>query len=128
MSDKPYVRMTFDAMQRRSLRHLVSALDEDDFAMPGGGAVASAITGYTEWVGEGEPVLTMGWDWEMRAGTHGGSVALRRVGDPRSNLCVVMRAGAADDIEDSSTLLKILIDRSNWQEETLRYLQRRYDG
>ena len=126
MSDKPYVRMTFDAMQRRALRHLVSALDEDDIGQPGDGAFASAITGYTEWVGEGEPVLTMGWDWEMRAGSDG--VALRRVGDPRSNLCVVMRQGAADDIADSSTLLKILIDRSNWQEETLRYLQRRYDG
>lgn len=126
MSDRPYVRMTFAAMQRRQLRHLVSALDDDLAVAAGDGATASAITGYTEWVGEGEPVLTMGWDWEMRAGEAG--VALRRVGDPRSNLCVVMRAGAADDLDDSDTLLKILIDRSNWQEETLRYLQHRYHG
>ncbi|HZX27654.1 MAG TPA: DUF4902 domain-containing protein, partial [Telluria sp.] len=70
--------------------HLLSGVDDDRPADPDHGATSTTITGYTEWLSTTEPVVTLGWDWQLSA--RDGLLQLCRIGPPRSNL----------EIDDSS--------------------------
>jgi hypothetical protein len=65
-----YVRLTADELLATPLAHLESAVDTDD----GGDApsrlgeaarLLPCIRGYTEWVGQGRPNVSVGWDWTL---------------------------------------------------------------
>lgn len=68
-SSDGYVRIPASALRSITLRHITTAKDQSiaavDVAIP-----ATAVTGYTEWVGtwEGAPV-SLGWDWALVEGT-----------------------------------------------------------
>lgn len=116
------VRLTFHALRDSQVVHLISGLDED--CPPGGGdAVLSAITGYTEWVSQEQPALTLGWDWQMQAASR---VGLRRISAPRSNVRLLNAAGAELGHEQADTLLQDFIDGIDWQAEALLYIVARY--
>ncbi len=123
MSDTGYIYLTVDELCAGALVHLISGVDAHD-GLPGAGAVATAITGYTEWVSEGGRVLTIGWDWQMTA--DGDIVRLRRIGPPSSNLMLQSRArrnlGHARTVE----LLKDYLDGFDWQPATLGHISARY--
>lgn len=106
------------------LIHLISGVDEDgpddiaDYAVP------TLITGYTEWIGEGEPELTIGWDWKMTF--ESSCVRLVRVSEPSSN--VAMHGDDGSDLGPAATAhhLANKVDGFNWQEEALQYINIRY--
>ena len=123
MSDTGYIYLTVDELCAGALVHLISGVDVQD-GLAGAGAVATDITGYTEWVSEGGRVLTIGWDWQMTAA--GDSVCLHRIGAPSSNLMLQSRArrnlGHARTVE----LLNDYLDGFNWQPVTLGHISTRY--
>jgi hypothetical protein len=119
MSETGYIYLTVDELCAGALVHLISGVDAQE-GLPCAGAVVTEITGYTEWVSEDGPVLTIGWDWQMTAD------GLQRIGPPSSNLMLQSRArrnlGHARTVE----LLKDYLDGFNWQPVTLGHISTRY--
>jgi hypothetical protein len=117
------IRLLPDALDSLDLVHLISGLDEDAPASASA-AVATTISGYTEWITHSAPAVTLGWDWQMLGASS--RVLLRRVGEPRSNLMIVDDEG--DDLghERSSAVLEQWIDIFRWQDSALSCLDQRY--
>ncbi len=106
------------------LVHLISGLDEGMPAAGGDAASPTVITGYTEWISDTEPVLTIGWDWQMN--THQLPVQLQRIDVPRSNLMI--QDSSANDLgqDKAATLLEQYVDSLDWQDTTLAHITARY--
>jgi hypothetical protein len=126
MSDTGYIRLSFAELQDVLIVHLISGVDEDVPAQTSDGAIATAITGYTEWISEGGHVITIGWDWQMQLEHE--HVQLRRIGAPSSN--VMLQTAARGDLGPVKTaiLLETFIDGINWQSETLEFINVRYNA
>ena len=58
-----YLRLTWPRLLDTQFSHLFSGLDAE--LEPGMGASASTICGYTEWISHAEPVVSLGWDWQL---------------------------------------------------------------
>lgn len=114
LSNDGYIRMTLLQLQGIPLQHLLSGLDED---------CSATIAGYTEWLSEGQPAITLGWDWCMV-----GHAKLQRVDEPRSNLMLVDEAGCDLGYDATLVLLGKFVDGMEWQKTTLSALEERYSG
>ncbi|MGV7211654.1 DUF4902 domain-containing protein [Oxalobacteraceae bacterium A2-2] len=121
-TDTGAVRVPLDQLAQLHLIHLVSGLDEEGEPDCGEGALATCITGYTEWIGRDR--ITIGWDWEMLAAD--AIVTLRRVGGPASNLALCGADGGALGPAGTALALAAYLDRFQWQLITLRHIQGRY--
>ena len=124
MSDTGYIYLTVDELCAGALVHLISGVDAQHGLATAPGAVATHITGYTEWVSEGGRLLTIGWDWQMT--TAGDIVQLRRIGAPSSNLMLQSRARRDLGHAQTVALLKEYLDGFNWQPATLGHICARY--
>jgi len=124
MVDTGYIYLTVDELCAGALVHLISGLDQECRPGCATGATATAITGYTEWIGQGERILTLGWDWQMRM--CGNAVRLLRVGPPSSNL--MLQSPARRDLGHARTvaLLNDYVDSFDWQHATLGHIGIRY--
>ena len=124
MADTGCVRLSFRQMQDVVLKHLISGIDEDGPDNPSDNASVTAIGGYTEWVSQDSPIITLGWDWQMLSDDC--LIRLERVSEPRSN--VMMLSPALTDLgyEKSLLLLGTFIDTFDWQAETLYFINTRY--
>lgn len=119
-----YIRLSFAELQGVHLIHLISGLDEDSPAELSGGAILLAITGYTEWVSNTLPAITIGWDWQMEV-VHD-HVRLCRISEPRSNI-MLQDAGRLDvGTEKTVALLEAFIDALNWQVDAQMHIDTRY--
>jgi len=120
LSEDGYVRMTFEAFQQTELVHLFSGMDEDRPSANGIGANLSAITGYTEWISNSVPAITIGWDWKLAGGQ--GTASLIHAGIPGSNLMFLDQHNHDLGPERTRQLLVNWLDIFRWQSETLRAL------
>jgi hypothetical protein len=124
ISSDGYVRLSMQQLQATQFTHLISGMDEDSPMPVSSGALATAITGYTEWISEGNPALTVGWDWQLGAIIPG--TTLRRVSEPRSNILLLDAASADHTPAASEKLLGAHIDTLDWQQVVQDYLNQRY--
>lgn len=124
MFDTSYIYLTVDELCAGALVHLISGVDQECELRCPAGAIATAITGYTEWISEGGRILTIGWDWQMSA--HGDAVRLHRISPPSSNL--MLQSAARRDLGHARTveLLMDYLDGFNWQPATLGHISARY--
>jgi hypothetical protein len=112
VSDDGAIRLSVEALRRLPLVHLLSGLDETE-ATP---TASHAITGYTEWVTEGSPAVTIGWDWQLLPGTAGPTL----VNEVRSNLILVDDSSGIDECQDKIAMLLIsYVSELDWQASVL---------
>ncbi len=111
-------------LQATQFTHLISGVDEDTPMPVASGALATAITGYTEWISEGDPALTVGWDWQLGATKPG--CTLSRVSEPRSNILLLDPANSDRSPAASEKLLGAHVDTLDWQQVVQDYLNQRY--
>jgi len=120
LSQDGYVRMMYAAFQQVEMVHLFSGMDEDRPSADGIGASISAITGYTEWISNSTPEITIGWDWKL-TGVQG-TARLIHAGVPGSNLMFLDQNSHDLGPEQTRQLLVIWLEVFGWQSETLRAL------
>lgn len=119
-----YIRLTFAELHLIRLEHLVSGLDDNDAAGNFSSATRATITGYTEWLSIISPQITIGWDWEMEFIQ--GTLRLRRLGPPRSN--IMLQGADRNDLghEKSLLLQEMLVDEMHWQSIVMEHIKLRY--
>ena len=108
-------------------RHIVSGLYEESVANEvgmGTGAIAARLEGFTEWVSETCPRITLGWDWEWQFVS--GRSGYRRREAPFSNVVLVDQDGRDIGVADTARLLGDVIDQRDWQDTVVAYLATRY--
>lgn len=123
LSADAWVRLTPNEMLSAPLVHLVSGVDEQ--ARPYGHCGRpTSISGYTEWVSHGSPVITMGWDWCIRPS--GRAVMWIRVDAPRSNVMLVDKLQRDVGWTHNLKLLAAFVDALPWTECTRKAIAKRY--
>ncbi len=122
LSEDGYVRLRFSGLESIHLIHLVSGLDEDPPETVFSGAISTAITGYTEWISDTTPTITIGWDWEMGMNP----IALKRTGEPRGNIMLADARMADLGPTKTAALLELFVDTLPWQIEVIDYIEIRY--
>ena len=124
LSPDGYVRLTLEQFQWIPLVHLLSGLDQEESLPLHEGASQTHISGYTEWVSETAPVITLGWDWRMDGAS--GQARYLRTGFPRSNIMLV--DDQRQDLGPAITakLLEAAIDKTAWPAVIQRHIMDRY--
>ncbi len=112
-----YIRLKFELFQDVKMVHLYSGIDEEKPITTGDGAHLTTITGYTEWVTQGTPALSIGWDWEL-IGVQG-KARLIQTGTLGSNLMFVNQHGLDSGAAQTLILLEGWLDSFPWQTATL---------
>ena len=110
--------MKFEAFQKTELLHWHSGIDDDRPSTSGVGANYSDITGFTEWVSNSAPTITIGWDWKLTSVS--GTATLIHAGIPGTNLMFL--DGHDHDLGQELTrqLLAKWLGIFRWQPETLK--------
>ena len=119
-----YVRLTLEQFQAIPLVHLLSGLDPDEFPPLHEGASQTDISGYTEWVSETAPIITLGWDWRMEGAS--GQTRYLRTGLPRSNIMLLDDLRRDLGSAKTAKLLEAAIDKTAWQAAVQRHITDRY--
>lgn len=120
-----YVRLTFKELQQTSLVHLVSGLDEETTDLLRVGAFFAEITGYTEWVSNTTPAISIGWDWILQS-SQLGELYYKRTCEPRNNLMLVDAHQGDLGYAKTATLIEAVVDQLNWGNEVKNYINQRY--
>lgn len=120
-----YLRLTLSAFRAIVLRHLFSGLDQDsESSTHAAGASEASILGFTEWVSDTTPAVSLGWDWRLN--TLGGRPRYVRDSEVRSNVMLIEPGlGDLGDLATSATL-SAAIDALAWEAETGQYISNRY--
>lgn len=126
LSDDGFVRLTLGSLMSLPLVHSVSGLDEEDAQVQPEEAAPTTVSGYTEWLGPGDHVVTLGWDWHLVVVNSG--LRCVRVNQPRSNLMLVDVNSRDFGLQKTRMLLEAVIDSFSWQEEIMRFIATRYGG
>lgn len=119
-----YIRLSFEKLKTISLVHLISGLDENSPTITHSGALPTEIMGYTEWVSNTVPTITIGWDWQMDA-VHN-HILLRRISEPRSNIMLQDSTGMDVGSGKTMIMLEALIDVLDWPNEVRNHIDIRY--
>lgn len=121
VSKDGYIRLPCHQVGAVELVHLLSGADPE---LSGhAGAVATSLTGFTEWISTGSPAISLGWDWKMDTASRPGE--LRRLNWPRSNLMLCDRARTDVGPDETARLLAQMIDLLAWQGTVRNHLQLR---
>ena len=121
------VRLTELLLRATPLRHIVSGLYEDPMTCGigiGTGATIARLEGYTEWVSETYPRISLGCDWEWRFAFD--SPNYKRQEAPFSNVVLVDQDGRDMAVATTARLLSDAIDQRDWQGTVATYLATRY--
>jgi len=124
LSPDGYVRLTLEQFQSIVLRHLWSGLDPEDPASLHEGAIQTRITGYTEWISETVPAITLGWDWQLLELS--GCARYLRVGFPKSNIMLIDVLRNDLGAVKTSKTLQAAIDETDWQVAVHRQITERH--
>lgn len=126
VSKDGYLRLTLTAFCALGLRHLLSGLDEDGESpsRKSAGASLASILGFTEWVSDTTPAVSIGWDWRLN--TLGGQPRYVRDSEVRSNVMLI--EPGVGDLGDAATsaTLSAAIDALAWEALTEQYISNYY--
>jgi hypothetical protein len=124
VSDDGYVRLTRTCLRELALVHVLSTLDLDEEGelRHTAGACTTTITGFTEWVTQSEPVLSIGWYWRLDAQR----LVYERLDHPYSNIMLVDSHRRDFGHQTSAILLGAEIDTLPWQHVVERHIREQY--
>ncbi|GAA5785360.1 DUF4902 domain-containing protein [Chitiniphilus shinanonensis] len=123
-SEDGLIHLSIDELLSLRLLHLLSGLDHEAGERDVCGSM-SQIRGYTEWVSTTQPAVSLGWDWCIRPVFQG--LALLRVGEVRSNVCLVNESGHAAPWQRNLEALAMVADALPWKETVPAVIQQHYN-
>lgn len=127
ISSDGYIRLTFDEFRKISVVHLVSGLDDNPPLQLQNGATYTQITGYTEWISETTPAVSIGWDWILQSIPFK-DILYRRISEPRCNLMLIDSQRHDFGELKTATLIETVIDEIAWENIVQDYIKNRYSS
>lgn len=124
LSQDGYIRITPEEMVNTPLIHLISGLDQEEDKDHSLGATQTCIAGYTEWVSDQPPVITVGWDW--RLDSESGELRYLRTSAPRSNIMFVDDQHVDLGPARTEAILEKIINALSWQRVVHCIITQRY--
>ena len=124
ISSDGYIRLSSDELGDLPLHHLITGLDEGELPPASDSQLSGNITGYTEWLSDGAPAVTVGWDWQMLS-LHE-AIGLQLVDLPRSNVMLIDPLGQDAGPRATALFLAQRLERLSWEGVALAYLTARY--
>ncbi|MDB5829627.1 MAG: hypothetical protein JWQ73_3847 [Variovorax sp.] len=116
-----FLRLSPQAVFQASFVHFVSGLDHHECTEPCGSP--AQLSGYTEWLSRTAPLISLGWDWRIEAGSQ---LVCLRCGPPRSNVLFVDEAMRDLDWKRNLEVLGNVVDALAWSQVTARAIAVRY--
>lgn len=113
LSSDGYVRLSVDLLNNTPLIHLLSALDDDTPCHAAPQVLPPYINGYSEWISEGQPTLSIGWDWQASWQNH--QLKCELIDTPRSNIMLINQQQHDFGHYATLDLLKHKIQMLDWQ-------------
>jgi hypothetical protein len=120
ISSDGYIRVSFIQLSAMAFSHLISGVDESEVEIAAELSPAPPITGYTEWLGTAEPIITIGWDWQIAG--NDGATYLIMLGEPRSNVMIVDDQRIDLGPRATAKLLAEVFSTRAWQAEVARFI------
>jgi hypothetical protein len=114
LSPDGLVRISLGELMSLPIVHLASGFDAEEVVSAQTCGRATTISGYTEWVSQTQPVITIGWDWFLAADGH--QAQCRRAGPPRANVMVVDSTGADQPWARNLECLGTVVDVLPWSD------------
>jgi hypothetical protein len=119
-----YVRLQAQPLWTTSLAHLESGIDTDDddefaFRRFDSASALHSIRGFTEWVSDGQPPVSVGWDWTL---TGSEQLTLDR-NSIRTNVMLIDAQGVDCGQEATVHAVIRLIEQTPWQSVVLQALR-----
>jgi hypothetical protein len=119
-----YVRLQAQPLWATPLAHLESGIDTDDdgefsFRRFDSASALPSIRGFTEWVSDAQPSLSVGWDWTLVGPEQ---LALDR-SSIRTNVMLVDSHGIDCGQEATVQAVIRLIEQTPWQGVVLQALR-----
>ena len=112
VSETGQVRATVDDLLSIHFFHYFSGLDTEVGDPSKGCGRPTAISGFTEWVGQSLFPISIGWDWHMEV--VGDTVHLIRVDCPRTNVQLINSDGRDFAWEQNLQILGTIVDALPW--------------
>lgn len=119
-----YVRLTMKCFQALKLRHMLSDLYFASSNSSRKTDTVDQIEGFTEWVSNTHPIVSLGWDWILD--TNQNPPLYKRWGLPYSNIMLIDNSKADLDIKENERLITSIIDQLNWEDQVLNYINNSY--
>ncbi len=123
VSEDGLVRISFDTFNSLSILHLYSELDISNIDSVQD--CESQLSGFTEWVSNTMPILSISWDWKFDTQKTPPRYVIE--GQPYSNIMFIDDELNRD--EGSDKTLKLLyhyIEKLNWQTSVINNLNKKY--
>jgi hypothetical protein len=121
--DEGCVELSLDALLSTPLIHLVSGLDEEERVDLTRDGKQTTISGYTEWVSQSTPTISLGWDWHLDPLQRSWCV---RSSPPRSNIRLLDERMREVEWRRSQIALAGVVDALSWQDITQAAIASRY--
>lgn len=121
MSQDGYFRLSFKQLPSINLHHLHSGLDPERNIEPINYDRASAIEGYTEWITQTVPSISLSWDWKLSIDNK--NIICTLAGHPYSNIQITSCSNQDLPEPVSQELLKALIENISWEDTVISYIQ-----
>lgn len=112
VSETGQVRATVSDLLSIQFLHLSSGFDTEvgdpskDCGRP------TAISGYTEWIGQSLVSISIGWDWRLEV--TGNTVRLIRIDSPRTNVQITDLDGQDFAWEKNLQIIGTIVDALPW--------------
>lgn len=119
-----HIRLSLQQLANLELHHLYSSLyDEQNLNLSNTSSLTD-IQGFTEWVSDTTPSISVGWDWQVHYQT--GTTGYSMMGLPFSNLLLKNNQEQDFSIDESMSMLAIWLNSLKWQEKLFEYIQSKY--
>ncbi|AWH87556.1 DUF4902 domain-containing protein [Limnobaculum parvum] len=115
------VKIDLNFFRNVEFTHLYSAVHAEPEDLRFQGGVITTITGYTEWVSLIPPVLSIGWDWELRY--ENANCQYVKIGPVFSNIAFHMDESLQSEMNEEEYVQRQLdnkIAEIDWNEKILQ--------
>ena len=106
------ISLTLQDLIAIELKHLISGLDTESENSIINCGRETEIAGFTEWISETKPAITIGWDWCFDYKKS--YTSLQPLGHPRSNIILIDESRKEYSYEDNLIGLSHFINTFPW--------------
>ncbi len=124
LSDDGYVRLSSLELDAVKLKHLDSGVYADEPEADTTSNRVCKMNGYTEWISETEPAISIGWDWEFDG--YDIPPRYKMVGHPFSNVVLLDRYERDLEPDTCMKYLSVLVGQLCWGDQISAHITNKY--